>query len=76
MGRLFLHQPRNSTEGLACEACHGPGEAHSAAGGGKGVGGLITFAKNDKTPITKRASSGMAAPTSPVTSRAPIATPS
>ena len=36
MGRLFLHQPRNSTEGLACEACHGPGEAHVAAKGGKG----------------------------------------
>ena len=26
-----------------CEACHGPGEAHVAAGGGKGVGGLMTF---------------------------------
>jgi DmsE family decaheme c-type cytochrome len=27
-----------------CEACHGPGEAHVAAGGGKGpVGGLVTF---------------------------------
>jgi DmsE family decaheme c-type cytochrome len=26
-----------------CEACHGPGEAHVSAGGGKGVGGLMTF---------------------------------
>ena len=54
MGRLFLHQPRNSTEGLACESCHGPGEAHVNAGGGKGKGGLITFAKDDKTPVDKR----------------------
>lgn len=54
MGRLFLHQPRNSTEGLACEGCHGPGKAHVDAGGGKGVGGMITFAKNDKTPVDKR----------------------
>ena len=54
MGRLFLHQPRNTTEGLACEGCHGPGKAHVDAGGGKGVGGMITFAKNDKTPVEKR----------------------
>ena len=54
MGRLFLHQPRNTTEGLACENCHGPGKAHVEAGGGKGKGGLITFAKNDPTPIEKR----------------------
>ena len=54
MGRLFLHQPRNTTEGLACEGCHGPGKAHADAGGGKGVGGMITFAKNDKTPVEKR----------------------
>jgi DmsE family decaheme c-type cytochrome len=26
-----------------CEACHGPGEAHVNAGGGKGVGGLVPF---------------------------------
>ena len=54
MGRLFLKQPRNSTEGLACESCHGPGKAHVDAGGGKGKGGLVTFAKNDKTPVAQR----------------------
>src|SRR6185295_1167792 len=49
MGRLFLFQARNTKESLACENCHGPGRAHAEAGGGKGVGGLITFAKNDPT---------------------------
>jgi DmsE family decaheme c-type cytochrome len=54
MGRLFLKQARNAKEAAGCEGCHGPGEAHAAAGGGKGVGGMITFAKNDKTPVEKR----------------------
>jgi len=54
MGRLFLKQPRSTTESLACENCHGPGQKHVEAGGGKGVGGMITFAKNDPTPIEKR----------------------
>jgi DmsE family decaheme c-type cytochrome len=54
MGRLFLKQPRNMLERLACENCHGPGRAHAEAGGGKGVGGMITFAKNDPTPMEKR----------------------
>jgi hypothetical protein len=41
-------------ESLACENCHGPGQKHVEAGGGKGVGGLITFAKNDPTPVERR----------------------
>jgi DmsE family decaheme c-type cytochrome len=41
-------------ESLACETCHGPGQKHVEAGGGKGVGGMITFARNDKTPVDQR----------------------
>lgn len=33
-----------------CESCHGPGAAHAEAGGGKGVGGLTTFAKGEPAP--------------------------
>lgn len=54
MGRLFLHQARTPGEANACETCHGPGKAHVDGGGGKGKGGLISFAKNDPTPVEKR----------------------
>jgi DmsE family decaheme c-type cytochrome len=30
-----------------CESCHGSGADHVDKGGGKGIGGLITFAKNE-----------------------------
>lgn len=45
MGKFFMKGPRTDLERLSCETCHGPGEAHVAAGGGKGVGGMITFKK-------------------------------
>jgi DmsE family decaheme c-type cytochrome len=54
MGRIFLHQARDPREGNACESCHGPGKAHVEAGGGKGKGGLVTFAKKDPTPVERR----------------------
>ena len=30
-----------------CENCHGPGSAHVNAGGGRGVGGIISFRPDD-----------------------------
>lgn len=39
----LLQQQQAPPQHQGCEACHGPGEAHVNAGGGKGVGGLMTF---------------------------------
>lgn len=32
---------------LQCETCHGPGSEHVRLGGGRGVGGIISFRKDD-----------------------------
>jgi DmsE family decaheme c-type cytochrome len=32
-----------------CENCHGPGSAHVKAGGGRGVGGIISFRPEDRS---------------------------
>jgi DmsE family decaheme c-type cytochrome len=39
----LLRDEKAAPPSQGCEACHGPGAAHVAAGGGKGVGGLLTF---------------------------------
>ena len=41
MGRLMKQGK------LQCESCHGPGSEHAKLGGGRGVGGIISFRKND-----------------------------
>lgn len=43
MGRIGKTQPGK----FACENCHGPGSAHAKAGGGRGVGGIISFRPED-----------------------------
>jgi len=41
MGRLMKQGK------MQCESCHGPGSEHARLGGGRGVGGIISFRKED-----------------------------
>jgi DmsE family decaheme c-type cytochrome len=43
MGRIGKNQPGK----FACENCHGAGSVHVKLGGGRGVGGIISFRAND-----------------------------
>ena len=44
---------RTDLERQGCEACHGPGKVHAYSGGGRGVGGMITFKEKDKKSIER-----------------------
>jgi DmsE family decaheme c-type cytochrome len=37
-----------------CENCHGPGSAHVKAGGGRGVGGILSFGATDPRTVEER----------------------
>ncbi|MDO8526577.1 MAG: DmsE family decaheme c-type cytochrome [Deltaproteobacteria bacterium] len=54
MGKYLSQKTKSGNESFSCETCHGPGNLHAEAGGGRGVGGLITFGKGSTTPVEKQ----------------------
>jgi DmsE family decaheme c-type cytochrome len=37
-----------------CQNCHGPGSAHVKAGGGRGVGGILSFGESDPRSVEEK----------------------
>jgi len=54
MGKIFMKNPRSPMEQLGCEGCHGPGSEHVAAGGGRGVGGIVGFRPDSEQSVPDR----------------------
>jgi DmsE family decaheme c-type cytochrome len=52
-GNLFSGHPRDSIGRLGCEGCHGPAKTHAESGGDE-RGGLISYQRNDPTPVEQR----------------------
>ena len=46
-----------------CENCHGPGSAHVKAGGGRGVGGIISFRPDDLSRTAEENNASVSAAT-------------
>ncbi|MGD0333593.1 MAG: DmsE family decaheme c-type cytochrome [Xanthobacteraceae bacterium] len=46
-GNTLMGRLQRTGKSLECETCHGPGSAHAKAGGGRGVGGIISYRAND-----------------------------
>jgi DmsE family decaheme c-type cytochrome len=44
---------RTELEKRGCEGCHGPGKVHAYSGGGKNIGGMITFRAKTTDAIRK-----------------------
>ena len=50
--KIFRENPRNDTERMVCEACHGPGSLHSTSTGDKSK--IIGFSKEWGTPVERQ----------------------
>ena len=50
MGKIGMTQKGK----FECENCHGPGSAHVKAGGGRGVGGILSFGADDPRTVEER----------------------
>jgi hypothetical protein len=53
MGKVMMLNPRTQEEARGCEGCHGPGQAHMEAGGGKDTIPM-RFGKDSNNSVAER----------------------